>query len=289
MTLRVSLALLLVAPAFLHAQIRASEAAIVAQTIDGTKLTVEYSRPRIRGREPIFGKVVTWDEVWTPGANWATTLEVSKDVTLDGHPLPTGKYSVWLVVRKDGPWVAVFDPRHKRFHTMHPDSTKEQLRYPVTPKEAPQTEALTWRFEDISAAGASLIMEWGKVRVPFQVRVSPSYNLKMPAEESAPYLGTYSFAWEGGPDASKPISLYLTHENGSLMARWDPAPFPEWDRFILIPRTSGKFLPGFLEKGVLYDVEQSMIFDFKFEGGKPVSFEVRTDGDQKIASGARKP
>lgn len=289
MSLRIPLALLLAAPALLHAQIRASEAAVVAQTIDGTKITVEYSRPRMRGRDPIFGKVVTWDEVWTPGANWATTIEVSKDVTLDGHPLPMGKYSVWLVVRQNGSWTAVFDPRHKRFHTMHPDSTKEQLRYPVTLKEAAQTEALTWRFEDIAAAGVTLIMEWGKVRVPFLVRVTPSYNLKMAAEESAPYLGTYSFVWEGGPDASKPITLFVTHENGSLMGRWDPAPFPEWDRFILIPRSSGKFLPGFLEKGALYDVEQDMIFDFKLEGGKPLSFEVRTNTDQKIASGARKP
>jgi hypothetical protein len=289
MSPRIPFALLLAAPGLLHAQVRASEAAVVAQTIDGTKLTVEYSRPRIRGREPIFGKVVTWGEVWTPGANWATTLEVSKDVTLDEHRLPAGKYSVWLVVRKDGPWTAVFDPRHKRFHTMHPDSTGEQIRYPVTPQEAPVTESLTWGFEELSVSGAALVMEWGKVRIPFRIRVTPSYSVKMPAEESAPYLGTYSFAWEGGPDSSKPIDLFVTYENGSLMARWDPAPFPEWDRFILIPRSPGKFLPGFLEKGALYDVEQSMIFEFKFEGGKPMAFEVRTDTDQKIASGARKP
>ena len=82
-----------------HAQVRASELAIVSQTIDGTVITVEYSRPRVRGRSPVFGKLVTWGEVWTPGANWATTLDVSKDVTIDGHPLPRGKYSVWMEVQ----------------------------------------------------------------------------------------------------------------------------------------------------------------------------------------------
>jgi len=107
------------APA-VSAQIRASEPALVAQTIDGTKLTVEYSRPRARTRDSLFGRVVTWGEVWTPGANMATTLEVSKDVKVNGVALAKGKYSVWLVVRASGPWTAVFDPRSKLFHTQHP-------------------------------------------------------------------------------------------------------------------------------------------------------------------------
>ena len=69
------------------AQVRASEPALVAQTIDGTRLTVEYSRPRARTRDSLFGRVVTWGEVWTPGANLATTLEVGKDVKINGQPL----------------------------------------------------------------------------------------------------------------------------------------------------------------------------------------------------------
>ncbi|HEX9484759.1 MAG TPA: DUF2911 domain-containing protein, partial [Gemmatimonadaceae bacterium] len=68
-----------------HAQIRASEPATFTQTIDGTKITMQYSRPRARGRETLFGSsdVVRWNEVWTPGANYATTLEVSKPVKLE--------------------------------------------------------------------------------------------------------------------------------------------------------------------------------------------------------------
>ena len=87
----------------LTGQIRASERGWVGQTIDGTKISIDYARPRARGREPIFGKVVHWAEVWTPGANYATTLEVNNPVRLDGHPVAKGKYSVWLVVREQGP------------------------------------------------------------------------------------------------------------------------------------------------------------------------------------------
>ena len=42
-------------PAPVAAQIRASELATVSQTVDGTVIKLEYSRPRLRGRDTIFG------------------------------------------------------------------------------------------------------------------------------------------------------------------------------------------------------------------------------------------
>ena len=111
-------------PALVEGQIRASEIVSISQTIDGTVISVEYSRPRARGRDPIFGtKAVRWDEVWTPGANWATTLDVSKAVEIEGRPVAKGKYSVWMVVRKDGPWTVVLEPKWHRYHMEPPDSS----------------------------------------------------------------------------------------------------------------------------------------------------------------------
>ena len=74
------------------AQVRASEIGSMTQFLDGTKITIQYSRPRLRGRDPVFGtRAVHWGEVWTPGANFATTFEVDKNIKLDGHPVPKGK------------------------------------------------------------------------------------------------------------------------------------------------------------------------------------------------------
>ena len=53
------------------AQIMASERAMVAQTVDGTRLTVDYSRPRARGRTNIYGGMEKWGITWTPGADGA--------------------------------------------------------------------------------------------------------------------------------------------------------------------------------------------------------------------------
>src|SRR5207253_2946033 len=96
-----------------HAQIRASEMSTFSQMIDGTKISMSYSRPRGRGRDTLFGskKGVRWDEVWTPGANYATTFEVNRPVRIDGHAVKAGTYSVWMVVRKSGDWTMVLDPK----------------------------------------------------------------------------------------------------------------------------------------------------------------------------------
>lgn len=275
-------------PAGLLAQVRASEPATVGQTIDGTTITIQYSRPRARTRDSLFGKVVTWGEVWTPGANMATTLELSKDVRVNDHSVPKGKYSVWLVVRPQGPWTAVLDTRDKLFHMAHPESTGTQIRFPVTPGKAEFSEVLTWSFPEVRIDGATLVMHWGEVRIPFAVKVEPSYQLTFAAERAGPYLGTFTFGWTGGPEVDKSITLFVTHEKGSLMGRWDPAPFPEWDRFYLISIGADVFVPGFLDKGALFDVEKGMVFEFKTVAGKATEFKVRGENDEAIASGKRK-
>jgi hypothetical protein len=60
------LTLLLLVPAGLSAQMRASERGAVSQTIDGTVITIDYSRPQVRGRDSLFGGVEKWGAVWTP-------------------------------------------------------------------------------------------------------------------------------------------------------------------------------------------------------------------------------
>lgn len=271
-------------------QVRASEPATVSQTIDGTEIAVAYSRPRARGRDSLFGKVVTWEEVWTPGANWATTLEVSKQVRVNGHQLAQGKYSVWMIVRPSAPWTIILDPRHHRFHTNRPDSTAEQVRFDVAPGGGPFTETLSWSFPVVTVKGATLLMQWGTTTVPLDIVVEPKFDLATPSGQSGPYLGTYEFAWadpEPG-DTSGSITLTISYRDGSLIGEWSPRPWPEAGPFILIPIHKSWFIPGFMENGTLYEVERDMVFEFALQGRRATSFEVRSEEDKVIAKGKRK-
>ena len=281
--------LALVLPGAAVAQVRASEMASVSQTVDGTKLTVSYSRPRARTRDSLFGKVVTWGEVWTPGANLATTFEVSKNVKLDGHPVPKGKYSVWMVVRPKGDWTFVLDPRADLFHMQHPDSTAEQIRFPVRTVEQPFSEVLSWSFPDVGISGATLVMQWGFVSVPVRIEVEPTYGLGFPRSEAGPYLGTYDYRWNEAPATAKPEGFIVWYENGSLLARWDPIPYPEWSKFALIRLKDGSFIPGFMDaKNQIFDVEKGMVFEFKLENGRAVSIAVRGEDDKVMATAVRR-
>src|ERR1035438_7964259 len=47
---------------------------------DGKTVTIQYSRPSMRGRK-IFGGLVPYDQVWRTGANSATSLETDVDLT----------------------------------------------------------------------------------------------------------------------------------------------------------------------------------------------------------------
>ena len=51
-----------------------------------TTITVAYDRPIARGRA-LYGNLVEWDVVSTPGANRATWIEFSTPVTVEGRAL----------------------------------------------------------------------------------------------------------------------------------------------------------------------------------------------------------
>ena len=72
----------------------------VKQTIGLTKVSVEYSRPAMRGRT-IFGDLVPYDKVWRTGANLRTKFTTSTDVTVDGQELKKGSYGILSVPKAD--------------------------------------------------------------------------------------------------------------------------------------------------------------------------------------------
>lgn len=154
------------------AQAMLSEHAVVAQTVAGTSITVEYYRPQARGRDSLFGKVVTWGSYWTPGANWATTLEASRDVRVNGATLPKGKYAVWALVEPDR-WRMEFRRQWHKFHVPPPTGSSDvALRLDVRPEAGPATEVLTFDFPAVDSAGTTLRFRWGTVVVPLEIGVA---------------------------------------------------------------------------------------------------------------------
>ncbi|MFN2570541.1 MAG: DUF2911 domain-containing protein [Gemmatimonadales bacterium] len=91
----------------------------VRATVNGAEVSIDYGRPMKRGRE-IFGNVVPWNAVWRTGANAATQLQTSADLTIGGATVPAGKYTLWtmpspsgwqLIINKQiGQWGTEYNP-----------------------------------------------------------------------------------------------------------------------------------------------------------------------------------
>lgn len=255
------------------AQIRGSELGVVAQVIDGTRLTLEYSRPSVRGRE-LFGKTVAWNQPWT-GANWATTLETSKPIRLNGVDVPAGKYSVWLVPRPEV-WSIRLDPNHKLFHFQKPDSTAEQIHLTAKPVTAPHVEMLTWSFPAVAGDGATLQFQWGTTALPIEVVVQPTKTVTLAKEVRAMYIGTYDVTPLPGVGWPEKSTLVIFEKGDMLRGRLGFPIHPGDElEFDLLPAGQDRLAAGLYRDGKLFNVEMGGVFEFDFENEKAIAVRMR--------------
>ncbi|MBK6640022.1 MAG: DUF2911 domain-containing protein [Bacteroidetes bacterium] len=152
-----------------------SPAAMVMQTAGLTEVTIEYSSPGVKGRS-IFGSLVPYNELWRTGANSATKINFSKDVTIEGNKIPKGKYSLFTI-----PGATEFTVILNKDLTASVDTYKKEedvVRFMVKVKAIESRERLTFLFSNSSDSQTTVDMEWDKVRVSFNVMVDTDAQAK---------------------------------------------------------------------------------------------------------------
>lgn len=319
-----AVALVALLPGSADAQVVASERATLTQTITGTGIEIDYSRPSARGRDPLFGGVVPWGEVWTPGANDNTTIRFGDTVTVNGVDVAPGLYGVWIQVLEDEPWQFVLHADTARFHTQHPTVESGLLSFPVERERGEDfVETLRWDLQHIRADGARLQLAWGHDRVTVAIGVDPGYVLTVSAEEAARYAGEWTLDQRANvpppemiegmtasmtPEMagavrrmvammSEPYTISVEHdEEGRLIYR-DPV-LAEWwmddmdgVQGILLPRAEGIFYTGTLLRGDLASAEasgpSSGFWEFEFDDGRAVRVVGRAPDDRVILEATR--
>lgn len=271
------------APRTADAQIALSPRGSVSQTIDGTTITIDYARPALRGRTGMFGGQIWWGHIWTPGADWATTIEVNKDITIDGTAVPAGKYSIWMV-NEPGDWEVILDPEWKQFHLPEPKKNGDEITFWVTPDTtAALTETLTFDFPEHSNTGTTLRLRFETREVTMEIGVPSWLKLSVTEDEVAPLIGTYRtevLAYDWTPNPFE-YDLPMRFEEGQLVVglKFNPNA-PEFPTSILpLPNAEGIFHMAFLEDGEVVQTLEHM-FEFLYDGdGNVTGFEARTDED----------
>lgn len=163
--------MLTVAPAFAAdlALPAPSPLARVMQTIGVTEVTVEYSSPGVKGRK-IFGELLKFGELWRTGANGATKITFTNDVTVGGKAVPTGTYAIFTIPGKDQ-WTVILNKNAMQGGTRNYDKTLDQARITVKPAAAPARERLTFLIADTTDDSARLDLEWETTRISLPIKI----------------------------------------------------------------------------------------------------------------------
>ena len=148
---------------------QASQHGTLSQTVNKTEIRLEFDRPVARGRE-LFGELVEWDAIWTPGANRATWIEFSEPVTIDGHEMPDGRYAIWMVPQESGSWDVIFVSEWDTHHGMFPFDS-EMLRIEAATEQGAHMETLAYYFPVVGPYEATLRMHWGSTIVALHIGV----------------------------------------------------------------------------------------------------------------------
>lgn len=146
---------------------RESQRQTITQTIGDASVSIVYHRPNVKGRK-VFGGLEAYGKVWRTGANENTVFEVSRDVTIDGKPLPAGKYGLHTIPGKNE-WIVIFSKDNDKWGSFSYDEKKDALRVSVKPEKIPNQETLSYSFDDVGPHTAKIAIRWERIRVPFTV------------------------------------------------------------------------------------------------------------------------
>jgi hypothetical protein len=189
MTIRVLVSLfILILPFAVHGQKKPlSPRDSVFLSLDTNKISVNYSRPSMRGRE-IMGELVPWNKVWRTGANQATTLTTNFDMVICDVPLVKGKYSLWTLPSPGG-WKMILNKETGQWGTDY-DPGQDYARFDVVVSELPAAiETLTVALEPTGPASGNLRLMWEKTMITAPFRKEAGIRPVSPTDSAAVRLG----------------------------------------------------------------------------------------------------
>ncbi|MBZ5581419.1 MAG: DUF2911 domain-containing protein [Acidobacteriia bacterium] len=176
----------LVVPGVAQQKQRPSPPASTEITVNGKKISVNYSAPSMKGRH-IFngaGALQPDDSIWRAGANEATVLHTDANLDVGGTNVPAGDYALYIWLDK-GSWSLILSkqslkaPNGRALWGINMDGSttldeKQSLgRIPLTMSKPP-APVETYKMTLASEGGnrAKLTLEWENVvaSVPITVK-----------------------------------------------------------------------------------------------------------------------
>jgi len=178
----------------------------IEQKVGLTDVTLEYSRPGMKGRK-IFGHLVPYGKLWRTGANKNTMITFSDDVVVDGTTLKAGSYAIF-VTPNESSWDVIFYNDTNNWGTPRNwDDSKVVAKTTVETYAMPMdVETWTISIDDLTNSSAQIGFIWENVyagvkfEVPTDSKVSASIEKTMAGPAAGDYYSAAVYNLTEGKD-----------------------------------------------------------------------------------------
>jgi len=151
---------------------RISPKAVISQRIGITDISIEYSRPSLKGRKLLGSNIIPYDRVWRAGANECTNISFSHDIEIEGKPLKSGNYGLFMIPHQNNEWTIIFSKHNNGWGSFTYDKSEDALRVKVESSENKNSvEGLKYEFTNIERDQVELALLWGEVKVSFAIHI----------------------------------------------------------------------------------------------------------------------
>lgn len=173
-------------------------------------IELNYSRPGKKGRK-VMGDLVPFGKVWRTGANNATTLTFSEDVTIGGTEVKAGKYGL-LTIPDAAKWTIIIS---KDVNVSQPSAYKQEndvVRVQADVVTTPFTvENFTINFANITGSSCAVEMMWENTYVQFGITAGTDKKVMKQIDDAMnkdnrPYFAAASYYYDNGKDLGQALN-----------------------------------------------------------------------------------
>ncbi|QEM05836.1 DUF2911 domain-containing protein [Mucilaginibacter rubeus] len=174
------------------------------------KISLVYSRPDVRSRK-IFGGMEPYGKVWRTGANSATVIKFTDEVSMEGNKIPAGEYGLFSIPGENE-WTIILSKQPKQWGAYNYKEADDFLRFKVKTEHLKAlTETMTLAFSNVTATTCDLQMMWE--HSGFTIHMTTDIDVKVMARidsamntDKKPYYEALIYYYNNNKDMDKALA-----------------------------------------------------------------------------------
>jgi hypothetical protein len=196
---------------------------------------LSYSRPSAKGRA-VMGDLVPFGKVWRTGANQATTINFSEDVTIGGKEVKAGKYGLLSIPgAKEWTLILTKDLNVTSPAAYNPANDVVRVQAPVYALPM-HVETFTITVASVTNSSCELHLFWEKTLVALPIVMDVDRKVMAQIDQTMnkdnrPYFAAAQYYYDNGKDlkqakewadkavASNPNAFWMTLLNARICAK----------------------------------------------------------------------